>query len=196
MKILPHHPDDKPQLCHWLPNLPCCCYAILILNDILTIKKRNDDENNFKAWAFVEKPVRQLFTIWRLLLRQESSSSSATLPSLISRKVYSGLFSLWCVTAAFRERGRFQVGLAQPGVIPEEASPSSQRCGWARAWVGGWAGPLTATPPCRPAPRRSRSPSRGSEEVSTGGGRVSSEHQTCNLGLRGKRTNHCPTTMP
>lgn len=97
------------------------------------------------------------------------------------QKGYSVLFSLWCVAAAFRERGRLQVGFARPDVIPEEASPSSRRCGWARAWGGGWEGPLTATPPCRPAPRRSRSPSRGSEEGSTAGGRVSSEHQTRKL---------------
>lgn len=56
MKILPHHPDDKPQLCHWLPDLPYCCCAISILNDILTIKKKNDDENNFKAWTFAKNP--------------------------------------------------------------------------------------------------------------------------------------------
>lgn len=49
-------------------------------------------------------------------------------------------------------------------VIPAEVSPSSQSCGLVRAWGGGWEGPLTARPPCLPAPHRSRSPGRGSKD--------------------------------
>lgn len=49
-------------------------------------------------------------------------------------------------------------------VILAGASPSSQSCGLAHVWGGGWEGPLTATPPCPPAPRRSKSPGKGSEE--------------------------------
>ena len=44
------------------------------------------------------------------------------------------------------------------------ASPSSRSCGLVRGWGGGWEGPLAATPPCLPAPHRSRSPGRGSED--------------------------------
>lgn len=61
------------------------------------------------------------------------------------------------------QHAQFGLSLDQTDVILAEVSPSSQSCGLVHVWGGGWEGPLTATPPCLPAPHRSRSPGRGSK---------------------------------
>lgn len=154
MRIWPLHPDGKPQLCHWLLTSVTAAMLFLILNDILT-------ENNFKAWTFVKNPFTSNSSTWNRLHPPSPWRASK------AERLQCFIQSVMCYCCRLEVRQPSGRGSLSEDVIPEEVSPSSQRCGWARVWGGGWEGPLTATPPCHPAPHRSRSPSRGSEEGST-----------------------------
>ena len=121
-------------------------------------------------------PAKKTRMQWHLRVRghllnhcwpQRDAVSSPTIPRLgllVFRQEYFGGTGLkpaaavsestvWRCWAEFRS-----------DVILAEGSPSSQKSGLVHVWGGGWEGPLTATPPCPPAPHRSRSPGRGSEE--------------------------------
>lgn len=111
-----------------------------------------------------------------LILRQEASSSITVKPAAVWRNRRGQSSSilgwgwwgalLWWLFTGLWEYSMIRLGRCWDwtDVILAEASPSSQSCGLVRVWGGGWEGPLTATPPCLPAPRRSRSPGRGSED--------------------------------
>lgn len=98
----------KQQLCHWLPNLRYCCYAVFNIKMIfLTVKK---------MMKIILKPGH----LWKT--RSVINQLLSLLPAEIlllhhpaepqKQKGYSVSFSLWCVTAAARECSNSQVGFA------------------------------------------------------------------------------------
>lgn len=158
MDLVRSLPNDNLHLCCLTKH---CCKIILIIKwwwklflsmDICENQAQRDAVRDFSSSG--RKPPHL----------------SPLSPTSESRKVtacFFFLFSMWCFTAVFgKAAGSVWVGSVHRDVIPEEVSPSSQMCGSVHVWGGGWEGPPTATPLCPPAPRRSRSPSRGSEEWS------------------------------
>lgn len=107
-------------------------------------------------------------TVRSVIFRQEASSAGCYTSSCVKRRkvpVFWGALGgcNWLLLPVGVQWDQAGQSSDQADVILVGASPSSQSCGLVHVWGGGWEGRLTATPPCPPAPHRSRSPGTGSK---------------------------------